>query len=77
VPKDTDITAPSLESDWEQYFALEVDPESGSFTVALNEEGTRLLRSWADGSLATPDESARGDRTTELSLEVADRRGSV
>jgi hypothetical protein len=77
VPKDTDIDAPSLDSDWEQYYALEIDPDSGSFTVALNEEGTRLLRSWADGALTLPEEPhADGDRTAELSLETMDRRST-
>jgi hypothetical protein len=31
---------------WQPFVALEVDPESGSFRVILNQERTRVLRSW-------------------------------
>lgn len=62
VPKGTNPDAPSLESDWQPYFALDVDPETGAFTVALNEDRTRLLRAWRDDS--TP--------TNELRLETAE-----
>ncbi|HEY7136845.1 MAG TPA: hypothetical protein VIB48_17455 [Acidimicrobiia bacterium] len=48
LPKGADPGAPSLESDWEPYFALDIDPETGSFSVALNEDRTRLLRSWRE-----------------------------
>ena len=48
LPKGADPAAPSLESDWEPYFALDIDPETGSFSVALNEDRTRLLRSWRE-----------------------------
>ena len=70
APKGMDPTAPSLDSDWERYFALEIDSETGSFTVALNEEGTRLLRSWSEGAAI---DLEAGDNTAELSLEIADR----
>jgi hypothetical protein len=33
-------------TDWRPYHALEVTPDSESFTVVLNAQGTRLLRSW-------------------------------
>jgi hypothetical protein len=65
LPKGADPSSPSLDSDWEQYFALEVDDETGAFTVALNEDRTRLLRAWrAD---ATPPAPAAPDETSELS----------
>lgn len=32
--------------DWRLFVALEVDPETGSFRVILNQERTRVLRSW-------------------------------
>src|SRR5438876_795262 len=48
VPKGSDADSPSLDSDWEPYFALDVDNETGAFTVALNEDRTRLLRAWRD-----------------------------
>jgi hypothetical protein len=65
LPKGADAASPSLESDWEPYFALDIDAETGAFTVALNEDRTRLLRAWrAD---ATPPAPAGPDHTTELS----------
>ena len=64
VPKGTDTEAPSLDSDWESYFALEVDNETGAFTVALNEDRTRLLRAWR------VDVPAADNTTTELRLET-------
>jgi hypothetical protein len=67
VPKGTDPNAPSLDSDWEPYFALDVDHETGAFTVALNQDRTRLLRAWRD-SVPAP-EGAREGTTGELSLE--------
>ena len=62
VPKGSDANAPSLESDWEPYFALDVDAETGAFTVALNEDRTRLLRAWRD-------DAAGREGTGELKLE--------
>jgi len=32
--------------DWQRFVALDIDPESGAFRVTLNEERTRVLRSW-------------------------------
>lgn len=65
LPRGADPDAPSLQSDWEPYYALERDEETGAFTVALNEERTRLIR-------ATVIEAAGEADTTELSLEVVD-----
>ena len=62
VPKGTDTNSPSLDSDWEPYFALDVDNETGAFTVALNDDRTRLLRAWRDDVPAP-------EGTGELSLE--------
>jgi hypothetical protein len=31
---------------WQPFVALQVDPASGAFRVVLNEEHTRVLRSW-------------------------------
>lgn len=73
LPRGADPSAPSLESDWEPYFALEVD-DDGSFTVALNEERTRLLRSYRDdadsGFVAEPVSPEAS--TAELRLETAE-----
>ncbi len=38
-----DIAGPG---DWQPFVALHVDPASGAFRVTLNEEHTRVLRSW-------------------------------
>src|SRR5207302_862238 len=46
VPIGISIDSPTSESDWEPYYGLEIAPESGAFSVALNENQTRLLRSW-------------------------------
>jgi hypothetical protein len=32
--------------DWEPFVGLQLDPETGSFRVVLNEDHTRVLRSW-------------------------------
>jgi hypothetical protein len=57
----------SLESDWEPYYGLEISPESGAFAVALNESGTRFLRSWQHTE-GCEHCSAPGDVTTELAI---------
>ena len=44
-----DAAAPAshpVSTEWRPYFGLETDPGGESFTVLLNREGTRLLRSW-------------------------------
>jgi len=71
LPKGADPAAPALEREWQEYFALDVDAESGSFTVALNPDRTRLLRAWSDRThpSMTPDPSE--SPTTELRLEPA------
>jgi len=68
LPRGADPAAPPLESDWEPYFALDL-ADDGSFTVALNEERTRLLRSWRDDATPAP---AEGVATGELRLEAAE-----
>lgn len=51
---------------WRAYYGLEVDGETESFTVLLNPEGTRLLRSWRH----THDcDQCGGHATSELSLD--------
>lgn len=49
VPRGSSLDLPPPASDWQSYFALEMDPPSEAFTVVLNEAGTRLLRSWRHG----------------------------
>jgi len=75
LPKDADPAAPSLEADWQPYFALDVDTNKGTFTVALNEDRTRLLRAWrADRSPASDETTELG--TGELHLEPSGERRS-
>jgi hypothetical protein len=46
VLKGLDVGGRPAATDWCRYFGLEVDPDSESFVVMLNSQGTRLLRSW-------------------------------
>ena len=39
-----DIVAGS--GDWQTFVALHIDPATGAFRVVLNEERTRVIRSW-------------------------------
>ncbi len=50
---------------WRPYYGLETTPGSESFTVLLNPEGTRLLRSWRHTGDCT---QCDGTVTAELSL---------
>jgi hypothetical protein len=67
VPKGTDPDAPSLDSDWEPYFALDIDDATGAFTVALNEDRTRLLRAWRDD---VPTKEGTGELSLEPTTEA-------
>jgi hypothetical protein len=57
VPKGIDLKSFPLEREWQPYFGLELDAVSGSFTVALSEDSTRLLRAWRE-PLDEPDVTA-------------------
>lgn len=46
VLKGLDLDAHNASTAWRPYFGLDMDPDSESFVVLLNAEGTRLLRSW-------------------------------
>jgi hypothetical protein len=61
LPPDVDPDAPALDSDWEPYWSLDIDDETGAFTVTLNEDGTRLLRAFR-----TP---AADDATQEVRVQ--------
>ena len=52
LPLGADADAPALDSDWEPYFAFDLDDATGAFTVALNEDGTQLLRAFRTSSAA-------------------------
>jgi hypothetical protein len=63
VPRGTDPGSPAPANEWQEYFGLEVEADTGAFTVALNEDGTRRLRA------VRVEAPARDDRTTELTLQ--------
>jgi hypothetical protein len=55
-----------ISTEWRPYWELQIDPLGKNFTVSLNEERTRLVRS----SIHTQDCAACGARrTAELSLD--------
>jgi hypothetical protein len=66
ILKGVDLGRHPATTEWRSYTRLELDPDSESFVVILNGEGTRMLRSWRH----TADCSQCGTRaTTELSIE--------
>ncbi|HEV7688494.1 MAG TPA: hypothetical protein VGQ80_18095, partial [Acidimicrobiia bacterium] len=46
VPRGTRLDMPSPENEWTRYYRLELDASSGAFSVGLNPDDTRVLRSW-------------------------------
>ena len=46
VLKGVTVEEHSVTTGWRQFYGLEVEPGSEAFTVLLNPDGTRLLRSW-------------------------------
>jgi hypothetical protein len=70
VPKGTRLDMPCAESEWTPYYRLEVDASSGAFSVGLNPDDTRVLRSWLH---AEPCRHCSGDHTAELSLDALRR----
>ncbi len=66
ILKGLDIDTRDASTAWRQYFALELDPLSESFVVTLNEEGTRLLRSWRHVQQCP---QCGGNATVELSVD--------
>ena len=66
ILKGVEIASMPVETGWRPYHGLRLEEGSDNFVVLLNEEGTRLLRSWrhVEGDCANC-----GDRrTTEVSL---------
>jgi hypothetical protein len=72
LPKDADIDAPPLERDWQPYFGLEVDADAGSFSVVLNEQRTRIIRSWRHTDPCPQCSDATGELTLDVTDPVAD-----
>ena len=66
ILKGVEVDHRSVVTEWRPYFGLDVAEDSEAFTVLLNSEGTRLIRSWRHtGDCA----QCGGQVTAELSLE--------
>jgi hypothetical protein len=65
VPRDAEeVFAPS--DNWERYFGLERDAETGAFTVLLDPDGTRRYRSWSiEGETETEETAPLAEPPTE------------
>ena len=70
VPRGTRLDMPSAENEWTPYYRLELDASSGAFSVGLNPDDTRVLRSWIH---ADPCRHCSSDQTGELSVEALRR----
>jgi hypothetical protein len=70
VPRDAEEVFARFD-DWEPYYGLEIDAESGAFTVLLDPDGTRRYRSWRvdeDVQEAAAASAVDGDATEEMPL---------
>ncbi|MEW6475411.1 MAG: hypothetical protein AB1679_24410 [Actinomycetota bacterium] len=70
VPRGTRLDMPPQEHEWTPYYRLELDASSGAFSVGLNPDDTRVLRSWLH---ADPCRHCSSDQTSELSIEALRR----
>jgi hypothetical protein len=66
VLKEIEVDPHDVVTPWQNYYGLELDPDTESFVVLLNPEGTRLLSSWRH---ITDCVQCGGHATAELSLE--------
>jgi hypothetical protein len=66
ILKGLDLDTRNATTDWRPYYGLDLDPVSESFVVLLNQEGTRLLRSWRHVEHCS---QCGGEATGELSLD--------
>lgn len=46
LPVEIPVDLAGSADDWQPFVALQVDPDSGAFRVTLNQERTRVIRSW-------------------------------
>lgn len=67
VPKGAPIDTPAPPEEWQRYYSLELDDDTGAFVVSLNANGTRLLRSYQH---KTPCPHCGANATAEVSLEA-------
>ncbi|HUO48066.1 MAG TPA: hypothetical protein VMU09_04455 [Acidimicrobiales bacterium] len=68
VPQGPDVHLRVLGADWQPYHELHLDEQSDSFVVVLNQEGTRMLRSWRHRQGECP---SCGRGTAELGATTA------
>jgi hypothetical protein len=66
ILKGIEVEQRAVLTEWRPYFGLEVADDSEAFTVLLNSDGTRLIRSWRHTSDCA---QCNGHVTDELSLE--------
>jgi hypothetical protein len=66
VLKGVEVEGHPVATQWRPYFGLELDEHSERFTVLLNPEHTKLLRSWRHTADCT---QCGGNVTAELSLQ--------
>ena len=66
ILKGIEVEQRAVLTEWRPYFGLEVADDSEAFTVLLNPEGTRLIRSWRHTSVCA---QCNGHITDELSLD--------
>lgn len=66
ILKGIEVDQRAVVTQWRPYFGLEVAHDSEAFTVLLNPEGTRLIRSWRHRGNC---DQCGGHVTAELSLE--------
>jgi hypothetical protein len=70
ILRDIAVGRRRISTEWRPYWELEIDPHGKSFTVVLNEERSRLIRS----SIHGPDCVLCGSSpTTEVSLDDIQR----
>jgi len=63
APRDAEEVFASAD-DWQPYYGLEIDGDTGAFTVMLDPDGTRRYRSWRVETEA----AVAGERTEEVPL---------
>jgi hypothetical protein len=65
ILKHIEVAHEPVSTAWRTYYDLQMDPHSESFTVLLNVEGSRLIRSWRHTGECT---QCGENVTTQLSL---------
>jgi hypothetical protein len=66
ILKHLEVGHESVTTDWRSYYQFHFDPQAETFTVSLNPEGTRRIRSWRHTEDCV---QCGGHVTAELSLE--------